>query len=86
MQELGFPDVNSAIWFGIVAPSKTPAEITGKVESAFKAVLSSSDTKKQLASFGIEVRFQGASEFATLLASDLSKWKGIVRSSGATLD
>lgn len=86
MQELGFADVNSDIWFGIVVPSKTPAAITAKLESAFKSILSAPDTKKQLAELGIEVRFQGASEFASLLVRDLSKWKGIVKSSGATLD
>ncbi len=86
IQELGFPDVNSDIWFGIVAPSKTPAAIAGQLESAVKAFLFSSDTKKQLAELGIEVRFQGASEFASLLARELSKWRAIVQRSGATLD
>lgn len=86
MQELGFPDVSSDIWFGIVVPSKTPAAITEKLESAFKSFLSSPDTKKQLAELGVEVRFQGSSEFASFLVRELSKWKGIVKSSGATLE
>ncbi len=86
MQELGFADVNSDIWFGILAPAKTPAAIIGKLEAAFKAFVPSSDTKQQLAKVGIEVRYQSAGEFASLLARDLSRWPGIVQSSGATLD
>lgn len=86
MQELGFPDVDSDLWFGIVAPSKTPAATTEKLESAFRSFLSASDSRKQLADLGVEARFQGAAEFASLLVRDSSRWKAIVRSSGATLD
>ncbi|MGH6630075.1 MAG: Bug family tripartite tricarboxylate transporter substrate binding protein, partial [Burkholderiales bacterium] len=86
LQESGFPTVSSDIWFGIAAPAKTPAAIVERLASALRTWLSSPDAVKQLAELGVEVRFQGAGEFAGVLLSDLSKWKGIVQNTGAKLD
>ncbi|MGH8767058.1 MAG: Bug family tripartite tricarboxylate transporter substrate binding protein [Burkholderiales bacterium] len=86
MQESGFPSVISDIWFGIAAPAKTPAAITERLASAIRSSLVLPETVKQLRGLGVEVRYQGASEFASLLASDLSKWKVLVQSTGAKLD
>ena len=49
MAELGFKDYEADIWFGIVAPAKTPAETLSQLAPWFTSALQAPDVKAKLA-------------------------------------
>jgi len=52
--EAGLKDADSAIWFGVFAPAKTPREIVEKLHAAGEKVLASPAMQASLAKLGLE--------------------------------
>ena len=46
--ESGYPNYESEVWFGIVAPAKTPAETLSQLSDWFRAALRSASVKEKL--------------------------------------
>ncbi len=76
--ESGFPGFSAVTWFGVVAPTGTPAPILARLNAELTKVLQSPDTKERL---GGEVDL-GPAAFAATLKSDHEKWAGVVRDAG----
>jgi tripartite-type tricarboxylate transporter receptor subunit TctC len=54
MSELGLQNADSAIWFGVFVPSKTPREIVAKFADAGARVLAAPDMQARLKQLGVE--------------------------------
>lgn len=52
--EIGLKDADSAIWFGVFAPAKTPRDIIEKLHAAGEKVLASPAMQASLAKLGLE--------------------------------
>jgi tripartite-type tricarboxylate transporter receptor subunit TctC len=52
--EAGLKNADSAIWFGVFVPAKTPAAIVDKIHAAGMKVLSDPATQEGLKKFGVE--------------------------------
>jgi tripartite-type tricarboxylate transporter receptor subunit TctC len=85
-QEAGLKDFDVTIWFGVLAPTGTPAPIIDKLSREIGAVMSTDEMKKRMQADGAEARPTSPAEFAALIRSDLAKWSPVVKASGATLD
>ena len=48
MAESGYPNYESEVWFGIVAPAKTPPETISQLAGWFGAALQSASVKEKL--------------------------------------
>jgi tripartite-type tricarboxylate transporter receptor subunit TctC len=53
LAEAGFKDIEADIWFGVVAPAKTPADTTAELARWFTAALDVADIKAKLAVQGM---------------------------------
>jgi tripartite-type tricarboxylate transporter receptor subunit TctC len=59
--DIGLKDADSAIWFGVLVPSKTPRDIVEKLHTAADKVLNDPATLENLKKLGIEpMRLQPA--------------------------
>jgi tripartite-type tricarboxylate transporter receptor subunit TctC len=65
-------------WFGLVAPSSTPAPVVQKLTEAFAKAAQSAEVKAELAAGGLEPGLPTAREFAEVIDSDFKKWSGII--------
>ena len=74
------------MWFGIVAPAGTPAEIIAKLNKELVAVMHLPYVEEQLRRQGIEPMTGTPEEFAAFLRSDIKKWGELVRGTGAHVD
>jgi tripartite-type tricarboxylate transporter receptor subunit TctC len=54
MSELGLQNADTAIWFGVFLPSKTPREIVAKFADAGARVLAAPDMQARLKQLGVE--------------------------------
>ena len=51
--EAGFKDYDVEVWFGVLAPAKTPKELVAQHATWFKAALQAPDVKPKLANLGL---------------------------------
>ena len=83
MKEAGFPGVEVALWYGLLAPKQTPREIVQSLAAAVAKATRDEDVKKRLAADGAEPVGNTPEEFDRQLKEDVAKYGEVVRVSGA---
>jgi len=85
--EQGLKDFDVSVFFGIVAPAGTPADVVARINSAFATVLQQPEVRKTLAAQGLEPPPNTSSaQLAGFMRSELAKWRDVVKASGARAD
>ncbi|WP_312416602.1 tripartite tricarboxylate transporter substrate binding protein [Comamonas sp.] len=82
--EAGVPGYEATSWFGLFAPTKTPADVQAKLHAAIIKVLQKPDVIKKIGDQGGEVVTESQAEFGKFIAAENEKWKQVVKTSGAT--
>lgn len=85
-EELGIKGMVMNAWYGVAAPAGTPAPVVAKVNEAVNKALKSGDLAKRLADIGAEVRSGSAEDFSKFWRSELARYEGLVKLTGATLE
>ena len=80
--EAGLTGAEASNWWGVVAPARTPADITGRLQKEIFAILDSADTKKRFELEGAEVLRITPQEFGQLIAAETAKWSRVVKDAG----
>jgi tripartite-type tricarboxylate transporter receptor subunit TctC len=80
--EAGVPGYVATNWWGIVAPSATPAPIIAKLHDAIAELLDSAQTKKYLDNEGAAPMHMSSVEFGTFIAAEIAKWGPVVQKAG----
>jgi len=86
MSEAGVKDVDVVVWFGLLAPAGTPAEIVRKIQADAATVLSSAEVASRLRQNGLEVVTSQPEEFAGYLRGEVDKWTDVVKKAGIKFD
>ncbi|QHI97451.1 tripartite tricarboxylate transporter substrate binding protein [Xylophilus rhododendri] len=68
--ESGFPDFDMPSWYGIWTPAGTPADIVGRLNSEFKAVMQAPAVVSRLSSMFFQTVASSPSEFSTFIARE----------------
>jgi tripartite-type tricarboxylate transporter receptor subunit TctC len=84
--EIGIPGVYSSSWYGILAPAGVPSEVVSRINSEVNAILKTPEMRKRLADFGGEAGGGSPEDFAKFMASETSRYAGIVKASGAKVE
>ena len=77
------PGYEVALWNGVLAPAKTPAEIVNRLNEAIVKVLQQPEVRGRLAEQGSEPVGSSPAEFKQFIAAETEKWKKLVQISGA---
>lgn len=80
--EVGLPDLDASIWFGLMAPAGTPQDIRDKLAKALNAGLKSAELSGQLDKMGYEPLGGTPEEFTRYVNSELRKWSEAVAVAG----
>ena len=78
MTELGRPEMTNAVWFGYLAPSKTPDAIVNKLARAFAQLQSDAALTKRISEMGAELNIVGPAEFGKIIERDRRGYGKIV--------
>ena len=81
IDESGFPGFEVTLWFGLLAPARTPTAIIGKLHLETMKILQQADVRTKLADLGYEVIGNSPDEFATEIKSELPRWARLIRES-----
>jgi tripartite-type tricarboxylate transporter receptor subunit TctC len=84
--ELGIKGMIMNAWYGLAAPAGTPPVVVMRVNAAVNQALKSGDLSKRLVDIGAEVRAGSPDEFSKFWRSELARYEGLVKLTGATLD
>lgn len=82
----GLKDFDIGTWFGLFAPAGLTAEMTQKLNKAFVEALGTADVKARMAALMAEAAPTTSAQFSSFVASELKKYEGIVKASGATVE
>jgi tripartite-type tricarboxylate transporter receptor subunit TctC len=80
--ELGYPNVNSDNWYGLVAAAGTPAEVQRRIHAAAVAALKSPAVEEQFAKVGGIASPGTSEEYRSFIAAEQAKWSKIVQAIG----
>jgi len=84
--EAGVPGYEATTWWGIYAPTGTPALIVDRLNKELKAILSSDEVKKRFLTFEADADYIAPPEFGTFLKEDMAKWARVVKLANIKLE
>lgn len=79
MAEMGYPDVESLNWQGVVAPKGTPANIVAILNKAANAALKDPGLRETMLAQGNEIAGGTPEDFARFIKSEAAKWGKVVK-------
>jgi len=87
MNELGYPDLITSSWQGILVPAGTPKAIVTRLHTALLQTLESADVKQKFSNGGAVATTSKTPEaFGEFLASETRRWGKVAKDSGAKAD
>jgi tripartite-type tricarboxylate transporter receptor subunit TctC len=84
--ESGYPGFEFTIWYGLLAPARTPATIVRKLHLESVKALAQADVRAKFADLGMEGIGNSPDEFAAVIKSDIPKWAKVIKESGIKPD
>ena len=84
MGELGYPNVQTEVWFGLFTPTGAPEAVIKRLKDAVRAAQADPEFKKGLEKFGTELDNEGADGFAAFLRSETKRWTPLMKAAGIT--
>ena len=84
--EAGLPGYTASVWWGLVAPAKTPKDIVAKLSSEALKALEDEGVKQKLSNLGAVIDPAGPEEFGKFLKEEIDKWAGVIKTAGIHAD
>jgi tripartite-type tricarboxylate transporter receptor subunit TctC len=84
--ELGYPQLESLAWIGLLAPAGTPQPVLQRLGAETVRAMKAPDTSEALGRQGFDVVASSAAEFAAWIRSEQVKWSKVIQASGATAE
>jgi tripartite-type tricarboxylate transporter receptor subunit TctC len=84
--ESGYPGFEASVWYGVIAPAKTPPEVIAKLAAAVKDALATSEVQGRLTAVGGEVTYGDPREMGALIHSERLRYEKVVREGNIKAD
>lgn len=84
--ELGYPQLESLAWIGLLAPAGTPAPVVQRLQEEASRGMRAADTRDMLGKQGFDVVGGTSAEFSAWIRAEQGKWSKVIRASGAVAD
>jgi tripartite-type tricarboxylate transporter receptor subunit TctC len=82
--EAGYPALEYAEWFGVLAPARTPSATVEALSGVLRAALQTKEVQAGLANQSVDVGGLTPADFARQIKADFDRWGPIVKESGFT--
>ena len=82
VSEAGLPGYNFDVWFGLLAPAKTPRDVIVKINRDINTLLAQKDVKERLQGQFYDVLPGTPEQFATRIEKDLVRFGKVIRDVG----
>jgi len=85
-REAGLPGVSAEIWYGLLAPSRTPRDIVDRVAKSVAEAAKMRDVKDRMVRSGAESVGNAPAEFGAYFKSERDKWVKVARQANIKLE
>ncbi len=80
--ESGLRGYEVTLWFGILAPARTPVAIVARLNRDSVAAINTADIREGLLAQGVQPGAGTPAAFAALIQSELAKWRSVAKTAG----
>jgi len=85
--ELGYPDLEMSLWYGLFAPAGTPKPVINQLNAEVAKILALPEVRQRLAELAIEPGDGASAErYAAYVQSEIARWGKVVQQAGIRLD
>ncbi|WP_338076145.1 MULTISPECIES: tripartite tricarboxylate transporter substrate binding protein [Achromobacter] len=84
--ELGYPDFDVRVWYGLLAPAKTPQPIIQTLNKELNNILALKDIQDALAAQGATAMPTTPAQFSQTIAADHKKWRAVIQAANLKLE
>ena len=84
--ELGYPQLESLAWIGLLATAGTPSDVINRLHSETAKGMRAQETRDMLGKQGFDVVANTPGEFSAWIRAEQAKWSKVIRASGAVAD
>jgi tripartite-type tricarboxylate transporter receptor subunit TctC len=86
ISEAGVPGYETGIWLGIMAPAGTPRPVLERLNVEIAKVLNAADVKETWSKQGASPMSMSIEQFDKFLREDITKWSGVVKTTGMKVE
>ncbi len=80
------PGFSAVSWYGVLAPSGTPAAVITRLSAAFDRIVHEPDTEKEFAAIGGEPIGGSPATFAAFIHAEIPKWIRVAKQAGIRIE
>ncbi len=81
--ESSLPGYDASVWYGVVAPARTPREIVQRLNREIARIVGDPVHRERVLAGDFEPTTSTPEQFAAFIRSEASKWAKVVKASGA---
>ena len=79
LQQSGIKGYEFELWWGILAPAKTPPEIVNAINAEVNRIVATAELREVFLREGAEPATMSAPQFATTIKSEIEGWKKVAK-------
>ena len=83
LAEAALPGYEASVWYGVVAPARTPREVVQRLNKEIAAVVANPTHRERMLGGDFEPTTSTPEQFAAFIKSETAKWGKVVKASGA---
>lgn len=84
--ESGLPGFEATVWWGFVAPAKTPPEAIARLNAEINKALAYPPLKEKLTEMGVVVTPLSSEQFGRVLVTETDKWAAVIKRANIQAD
>jgi tripartite-type tricarboxylate transporter receptor subunit TctC len=84
--ESGLPGFSAVPWYGVLGPAGMPRDLVNRLNTEIARAVAQPDMAERFVAQGIDLQSSTPEQFASLIKSELVKWRKVVRDAGARVD
>ena len=82
VRELGIGQATVTVWYGMMAPARTPPSILERLRQELEAVAQSPEVRDKLAAAGLQLTPVMGANFEKAVVDEMAQWKAIIAAEG----
>lgn len=86
LTEQGVANTEVDLWFGLLAPARTPADVVARLNTEMNQVLAKPEIREALDKQGLNVTRSTPEDFGRFIAKENVRWAHVIRTAGITAD
>lgn len=86
LSELGLAQATVIGYWGMMAPTGTPSDVTEKIMKAVSDVVKRPEINQRLVSLGIDPSFATGARYEKILSSEIPKWAQVIKLANIRID